>query len=362
MTRVVTSGIKGKSMMLPSILKQFSGRSSGILSLMAAALVTLFMAGQVHAAASVSWLSPADGSSAPVGTNVAPTGIASGVGSSGDGLDLVLVLDSSGSMALTSAGQTRQQWQRDAAIALVNSLPAATTSVSIVEFDTNANVVTGLTSLTPASNITDIINAINGVDRSGGTNIASGIVAATSELTGANATTGRSKQVVVISDGDPTAGNQNQAAIDAIAAGVNNIHSVAIPGANVSAMEAIATNGNGVFSDFSNAADLANIVDVFNGTSGNLVGLDRVEVTLPDGTVITVPTDGLGNFNLADYALELGDNVFSATAFATDGTQATADLTVIGTAVTTPVPLPAAAWMLLAAIAGLGAMARRKHS
>lgn len=328
---------------------------------MAAALVTLFMAGQVHAAASVSWLSPADGSSAPVGTNVAPTGIASGVGSSGDGLDLVLVLDSSGSMGSTSAGQTRQQWQRDAAIALVNSLPAATTSVSIVEFDSDANVVIGLTALTPASNITDIIAAINGVNAGGSTNIPNGINAATAELTGANATAGRSKQMVVISDG-ATSGSVTTAAQAALVAGVNNIHSVAIPGANISTMQAIATNGNGVFSNFSDPADLANIASVFDGTAGNLVGLDRVEVTLPDGTVITVPTDGLGNFNLADYALELGDNVFSATAFATDGTQATADLTVIGTAVTTPVPLPAAAWMLLAAIAGLGAMARRKHS
>ncbi|ABI93440.1 von Willebrand factor type A domain protein, putative (plasmid) [Roseobacter denitrificans OCh 114] len=349
-------------MMLPSVLKQFSGRLSGVLSLMAAALVTLFMAGQVHAAASVSWLSPTDGSSAPVGTNVAPTGVASGVGSSGDGLDLVLVLDSSGSMADINNGKSRQQWQRDAAIALVNSLPAATTSVSIVEFDSNANVVTGLTSLTPASNIPAIIAAINGVNASGGTNIASGIAAAAGELTGANATTGRSKQMVVISDGDPTAGDQNAAALAAVAAGVNNIHSVAIPGADVAKMEDIADNGNGVFSNFTNSADLANIASVFDGTAGNLVGLDRVEVTLPDGTTITVPTDGLGNFSLADYALELGDNVFSATAFATDGSQATADLTLIGTEVTTPVPLPAAAWMLLAAIAGLGAMARRKHS
>jgi hypothetical protein len=70
------------------------------------------------------------------------------------------------------------------------------------------------------------------------------------------------------------------------------------------------------------------------------VGIDHVEVELPDGTVITVPTDGLGNFVVPDWVMELGPNEFIATAFATDGTTASAALTLNGT---NPVPEPSAA-------------------
>ena len=162
-----------------------------------AATMAVFSGGKVEAAASVSWTNPANNSAFPVGTPAMPMGTASGVGVTGSGLDLVLVLDSSGSMGRFEAGQTLQQWQRDAAIALVNSLPTGTTSVSIVEFDSFASVVTGLTPLLPVGNIA----AINGVNASGGTTIGSGITAAQTVLTGATATAGRSGQMVVLSDG-----------------------------------------------------------------------------------------------------------------------------------------------------------------
>jgi len=202
-------------------------------------------------------------------------GTASGVGVTGSGLDLVLVLDSSGSMGRFEAGQTLQQWQRDAAIALVNSLPTGTTSVSIVEFDSFASVVTGLTPLLPVGNIAAIEAAINGVNASGGTTIGSGITAAQTVLTGATATAGRSGQMVVLSDGFSSSPATQAAA--AKAAGLI-VHSVALPGANIPPMQSVASNGGGVFTDFSNPADLANLVAVFSGTGGNLVGFDRVEV------------------------------------------------------------------------------------
>jgi hypothetical protein len=71
---------------------------------------------------------------------------------------------------------------------------------------------------------------------------------------------------------------------------------------------------------------------LFNGTAGNLVGLSRVDVTLPNGTILSgVPTDGLGNFALSGWTMLAGANTFTATAFATDGSQATATLTLFGT-------------------------------
>ena len=192
-----------------------------------ALLFILSAFGSAQAATSVSWLTPADGSVFPTGTNVSPTGIASGIGSTGgSGLDLVLVLDSSRSMGITESGKTRRQWQAEAAIALVNSLPTTTTSVGIVEFDFDANLVTGLTSLTPASNITALEAAINSVDASGSTNIGSGIRAATTELTGANHTAGRTQMMLVLSDG-VTSGNPAVDTVAALGAGVDAVHSVA---------------------------------------------------------------------------------------------------------------------------------------
>lgn len=173
------------------------GRLKGGLAALAAS-IALFAPAASHAAGTVSFTSPVDGSSAPIGTLVTPTGIASGTGTGGTGLDLVIVLDSSGSMSTFEVDRSRQQWQRDAAIALVNSLPTGTSSVSIVEFDSDANTVIGLTPLIPASNITAVIAAINSVDASGGTNIPTGIDAATAVLTGAGHTVGRSQQMVVI--------------------------------------------------------------------------------------------------------------------------------------------------------------------
>ncbi|WP_455207533.1 vWA domain-containing protein [Kaarinaea lacus] len=285
-------------------------------------------AGAVNADTTVSWLTPANGSSYPVGTMVSPTGIASGTGvTGGSGLDLMIVMDSSGSMGSIYSGQTLREWQQQAAIALVNSLPTATTSVGIVEFDSDANLVTGLTSLTPASNITAIETAINSVDASGGTNIGSGIQVATTELTGANHTAGRAQMMVVLSDGY-SSGTPSTDAADAVLAGIEAVHSVGLPGHDVATMQSIATAGSGVYT---NVSDLTTLTGIFDGTAGNLVGLDHVDVTLPDGTVLTnVATDGLGNFMIGPYGLMLGANEFTATAYGTDGTSATAVLTLYG--------------------------------
>ncbi|MGD8587784.1 MAG: hypothetical protein PVG22_03030, partial [Chromatiales bacterium] len=78
------------------------------------------------ATTAVNWTAPADGATFPLNTAISPTGMASAIGTTGEGLDLALVLDSSASMtALVSVNgvtQTRAQWQKDAAIALVENL------------------------------------------------------------------------------------------------------------------------------------------------------------------------------------------------------------------------------------------------
>lgn len=314
-----------------------------------------FSATGALAAGSVVWTSPADGSTFLEGTVVHPEGSASGFGTGGAGLDLAFVLDASGSMRSSNLGKTRQQWQRDAAIALVNSLPPANTSVAVAQFTSSGFLRLGLTS---TADTAPIIAAINAVPASGGTAIGAGIVVGATELT-TNGAAGRAKQMVVISDGSSSA-NFVTAATDAAAAGIT-VHAVAIPGANTTQMQAIATAGGGVFANFTSEADLANIENFFSGAAGSFVGVDQVDITLPDGSVLTdVAVDAFGNFKVPapGYALALGPNVFTATAFFEDGSSASADLTLNAT----PIPLPAAAWLLLGGLGGLGLIGRKRRA
>lgn len=297
-------------------------------------LVTLaVLANPVFAATAVSWTSPADGSSYPVGTSVAPTGNASAIGTTGGGLDLALVLDSSGSMQLSQTvngvTKTRGQWQKDAAIALVNSLPTSMVSVAVIQFDSGSSTYQTLTPL--STNKADVIAAINRVDQSGGTYIGSGIHRATLELTGSRHTAGWSQQMVVMSDGSTNYATQTyNYATQAAAAGIN-VHSVALPGANLTTMQTIATNGNGTYINASTATGLADLIALFSGTGGTLVDIDRVDISMPDGTVLgSIALDAFGNFQTPDWLMNLGANTFVATAYGTDGTSATASLTLNG--------------------------------
>ncbi len=296
-----------------------------------------------------------DNSTFPVGTSVAVTGNAGGtVGT----LDLAIVMDASGSMgASVGGGQTRADIQREAAIALVNSLPAGT-RVSIVQFTGSATVLQSLVALDSQANIDLVIAAITSVTPGGGTNIGNGIIAATNEFN-ANGDANNSQRIILISDGQSNQTAAVNAATAAIAAGVEEITTVGLTGTDVALMTAVATAGNGQFIDVTgNPQALAGI---FTGQGGNLVNIASASVTLPDGTVLALTVDGLGNFTIPAWVIALGDNMFSVTAIDTNGDSTTALLNLIGTTQpTSDVPLPAAAWFMGAGLAAYGARRKRK--
>lgn len=349
-----------------SQLTKITRRGLGLLSAAFLGVATMAGVSPAFAASSVGWLNPANNSVFPVGTMVMPDGQASASGTIGGGLDIVLALDSSGSMGgqvfSLPGNPTLRQLQQDAANALIDALPAGT-RVGVVDFDSNAFVAQGLTAIPGGS--ASLKSAVAGIDSSGGTDIRDGIEVAANELT-TNGASGSNKQILLISDGDSTQSTAVAAATAAAAQGIT-VNTVGFPGTNPSTLQAVANAGGGTFTNFSNNAQ--DIIDIFSGAGGGvLVGVSSVEITDPDGNTTAATVNAVGGFKAGAYNLKAGNNTWKAVAKFTDGSERTAFLTLVGQdgtpppppPPTSPIPLPASAILLGAALMVLPLRRRRR--
>ncbi|MFC7131992.1 MULTISPECIES: vWA domain-containing protein [Salinibaculum] len=125
-------------------------------------------------------------------------------------LEVALVSDVSGSMAGANLTALKA-----AATSFVDNL-SGTDEAAAISFNSSANLDQALT-----TNYQAVKNAINGYTAGGNTNVASGIsVAQTELLTGANATAGASKVMIVLTDGFENIGDARTAATAAKDAGI----------------------------------------------------------------------------------------------------------------------------------------------
>ncbi|SHF34474.1 LPXTG-motif cell wall anchor domain-containing protein [Trichococcus flocculiformis] len=134
-------------------------------------------------------------------------------------VDVVLVLDRSGSMSESAGRYSRLYYAKQAAINFAglvltgpNAIPGS--QVAVVSFS-GPQTVTGdgiqsnaTENLGFSTNMTLITNTINGLNASGGTNTQAGFNQAGTTLNGANADS--NKVVIMFTDGIPTASNGNQ--------------------------------------------------------------------------------------------------------------------------------------------------------
>ncbi len=321
-----------------------------------AVLVCAVLAAQVVAGPAASWIAPPNNTVYDLSTGpkyATPIGNANcyDMTFTEEGLDLGFVIDASSSMAGVKLQKTKE-----AAIGMIEGLPFDNTQVAVVAFDTTAETVKVLTPLNP--NKQEVIDAINSLTAEDFTNIGAGVIEGAQTVDDPlRHIAGRNQVQVLISEGRTTFSVPN--AVLAAQTGLNmygvTTHAVQVPDPDPDPllMQQIANAGGGVYT---NVSDIDDLLGLFDGSEGNIVGLEKIVVTVKnkDGEFLLGDdypiNNGLGHFSVPDYEILLGDNLFTVEAFCTNGDSVTAQLNLIG------VPEP-----MTMAILGLGGLLIRRR-
>ena len=222
-------------------------------------------------------------------------------------LDLVVVIDSSGSMNDSDPGKTALAAVR----MLVNMMPAADSKVGIVSFNKTATVLTkdaaGNDALLGLANLNDvgtIRKNVSGVVYNGGTGIGNAVFAAT-ELLNANKDPERTQAIILFTDGVNDFGNDSLAlskcekneANALLWAKKNNcpIYCVGYDYITSAGISSMGVNGEGI-------NKLNNIATTTNGKCKAIKNINEIEQLLIEfladvcdlnyTTVATIPGDG----------------------------------------------------------------------
>ncbi|MEO1363687.1 MAG: hypothetical protein AAFU86_07925 [Pseudomonadota bacterium] len=333
------------------------------------------------------FLTPENGDSFASGTEVAPTGRTSLTNVQRLPLDLTVVIDTSQSMLAPTGldntdtpapGDTfnRLELVQSGVTRLLELLPDSAV-VTIVDF---ANIARSVTEKATDINFdgvpdpggsltrTEVIEYVNTLETVGNTtNFGAPLTEALNRYSGgvADGFTVETfdRELLFLSDGQPASPNYFSQLNALPFRGVDPLF-VSLPGnspnGNILLQQAAGISG-GQFFDFS--GDAQGLLNAFENPSEILYGITSLEITNPDGGTYFAETDAFGNFALDPFALNEGNNLFSATALFGDGTSFSETLTLVGTASdAAPVPLPATGWMLLSVMLGGAAWGRRRRA
>ncbi len=300
-----------------SLLKKVNGAVVGI-------FLTMAGVGLAGAAPTLTVTSPLD--SASIDTdNVLVTGMATTA--AGQGVDVVLVLDNSGSLSATDPTKERFEAVRQ----LLNSYgPDADINIGVIFFDDSAEVAVSLRALSTAR-MNILLNRASHSTPSGGTAIGDAIAAASAELS-TNGRTGSSHVIVLFSDGQNGSGSDPVSAAQAAAAdSVVNVVGLGSDSSFSSEMQSIATAGGG---DFLSASQPSQLISLFS--SATTVGIASVGIeNTTSGLTVPLVSITSGSFS-GSVDLQDGDNIISVTATDTSGMTTTSQVTVNRTSTTPP--------------------------
>lgn len=260
--------------------------------------------------------------------NTIVSGVASALGGGGQGIDLMLVLDDSGSLQNTDPTRERFEATRQ----LLSSFgPNANVYIGMVFFSDNAQVAV------PLRDVSTARSAINGAIiahqmPNGYTAIGDGIRTASQELI-TNGRANTSKVILVFTDGIETIGSQPEvAAADALNQG-HVVHVVGLfpaagslffTGADPAESQRIAQAGGG---QYFLATDPQQLIPLFR--AAKIVEIDHVTVTnVTTGKPANSVSLNTGNFTAPGVGLVVGQNVLKAVATDTDGATAEDSVTV----------------------------------